>query len=100
MASPKLPEHVTVLPLTDPNLVPAAFAHDIIVDVIGDTMVITFTMNRTKDFDPITGKTTSERIVTGRTVMSLTTGSAMSDCIRQTLTARAAHQDLVGSKPN
>ena len=98
MASPKLPQHVEVLPLADPNDVREAYAQDIIVNVFGDMMHITFTATRPRDFDPLTGKTTNERIVTGRTVMSVIAASAMADCIRQTLTAITTHQTTM--RPN
>ena len=98
MASPKPPEHVTLLPLTDPNEVREVLAHDFIVNVRDDLMHVTFTAMRPSDFDPRTGKTTEERIVTGRVVMSATAAGAMADCVRQILTAVATHKQTL--RPN
>jgi hypothetical protein len=98
MASPKLPEHLTLLPLTDPNEVREVLAHDFIVNVRDDLMHITLTAIRPSDYDPKTGKTTEQRIVTGRVVMSVTAASAMADCVRQVLTAVATHKAAL--RPN
>jgi hypothetical protein len=98
MASPKLPEHVTVLPLTDPHDVREVFAHDVIINVFDDLMHITFVANRPRDFDPVSGTTQNERVVTGRTVMSSTHAAAMADCIRNTLKGIALHKQQ--TRPN
>jgi len=98
MSGTKLPEHVTVLPMTDPNEVREAFAHDVVVNVRDDLMHITFTAMRPKDFDPISGQMAEERIVTARVVLSTTAATGMAECIRQTLTAIAAHKNTL--KPN
>jgi len=94
MAHPKVTAHATVPPLTDPNDVREVFAHDMIVNVRNDVMHITFNAVRPTSYNPITGQTAEEQVVTGRVVMSLTTASAMADCIRQTLTAITTHKEM------
>ena len=90
MASPNVPA-AQVLPVTDPLKVEEAYATEVIVNIRDSVAHVTFILTRPIAIDA-NGKTTDERIVTARVVMSVSAATAFAQCFEQVRAAAAFQQ--------
>ena len=89
MSSPKAPAVQAVIPLTDPLNVQEAYATEVIVNIRDAIVHMTFIAVRPKGVDT-NGQPLEERVVTGRVVTSTKAADAISNCLRQAITATQA----------
>ena len=84
------------VPLRDPNHVQEVYASDVTLRVVSGMVHLTFSTVRPGQTDAV-GKLSSERVVTGRVVMSMRSTVEMASCLQQFVAVLRKQQS---AKPN